>query len=333
MRVKRWSALLLSSAAAGCSGPQRMLDPKGPYAEQIAESWWIMFWLAAAVCVLVIVLLAYATLRSRKRARGAEVPEIDGMKLVVGGGIVLPFVVITGLLLYSLPLGDYVRRPIGSPDQALTIDVVGHMFWWEIRYPELGIVTANEVWIPAGRPIRVRLASEDVIHSFWVPELQGKTDMIPGRVNELWLKADRPGAYRGQCAEYCGHAHALMAFWVTALEPDEFEAWAERRRTPQPEPGDPAIARGREIFFAAGCGECHATRGAPLPPGLGSPGPALHDLATRRTLAAGTLENNRGNLAAWILEPQRIKPHNRMPNTLLEGEALQSLLDYLMSLR
>jgi cytochrome c oxidase subunit II len=326
------SALLLS--LAGCSGPQRVLAPKSPYAERIVESWWIMFGLAAAICVLVIVLLFWAVLRSRQRERGEQVSEVDGIKLVVGGGVVLPAVIISGLLVYSLPLGDYVRRPLGgTAEQALTVDVIGHMFWWEVRYPELGISTANEVWIPTGRPVRVRLASRDVIHSFWVPELQGKTDMLPGRVNELWLKASEPGAFRGQCAEYCGHGHALMAFWVTALPPDEFDAWAEQRRTPRPEPGNGRIAAGREVFFQAGCGECHATRGAALPRGIGVPGPDLSDLAARRTLAAGTLANNRGNLAAWILEPQRIKPHNRMPPTHLEGEALQALLDYLMSLR
>jgi cytochrome c oxidase subunit II len=332
-RTRSIVPLAALAAAIACAGPQRALDTAGPAAERIATLWWVMLALASAVCVLVTVLLVHASRVSRRRATGEERAEVNGTRLVAGLGVAMPVVVVLGVLVYSHRVGVEVHRVPGDPAGAVLVEVVGHQFWWEARYPELGIATANEIRIPAGRPVRFRLTSPDVIHSFWVPQLHGKIDLVPGRVNTLWVRADRPGRFRGQCAEYCGMSHALMAVWVEALGPEPWEAWVRARTTPAPEPDVPGAARGREVFFQAGCGECHATRGAPLAPELGTPGPDLADLATRRTLAAGTLPNNPGALGGWITDPQRRKPGNRMPPTLLAAEDLQALVTYLGTLR
>jgi cytochrome c oxidase subunit II len=326
------ASLAAFAAAAACSGPQRALDAAGPAAARIAVLWWVMLALAAAVSFLVTALLLHAVRVSRRRAAGGEAAEVDGTRLVVAGGVAMPVAVLFGVLVYSNRVGVEVHRPPGGGDP-IVVEVVGHQFWWEVRYPELGIATANEIRIPAGRPVRFRLTSPDVIHSFWVPQLHGKIDLIPGRVNTLWVRADRPGRFRGQCAEYCGMSHALMAFWVEALPPDAWEAWVRGRTFPAPEPEAAEVRRGREVFFAAGCGECHATRGVPLPAEVGTPGPDLTDLATRRTLAAGILPNNPGALGGWITDPQRRKPGNRMPPTLLPADELQALVAYLGTLR
>jgi cytochrome c oxidase subunit II len=255
--------------------------------------------------------------------------------LVWGGGVIVPVLVLFPLLVYSFHVGAEVYPPLGrdADPNVLTIEVIGHQFWWEVRYPQHGVATANEIWMPAGEPVRFVVHAPDVIHSFWIPQLHGKMDMIPGRINELWVRADEPGTFRGQCAEYCGMGHALMAFWVQALPPAEFRAWVERRRIVAPDPPGATIAFGREVFFSAGCGHCHATRGAPLAPQLGTVGPDLTDLAARRTLAAGTLANTREALADWIADPLRIKPGSRMPPTALPPTEMNALLDYLETLR
>jgi cytochrome c oxidase subunit II len=326
-------------ALGGCTGPQHMLDTRGPHAAEIAGLWWIMFTLASLVVVVVTVLVVVAVARGLRRSESAAGTEedtggtINGRVLVWTGGVIVPLVVIFFLVVQTVRVGNVVYRPAAEPEGALAIDVIGHQYWWEVRYPQYGITTANEIYLPAGEPVRVRVSSPDVIHSFWVPQLQGKIDMIPGRVNALWLQADEPGLFRGACAEYCGEGHALMAFWVEAMPRPEFGAWLAHRRSPPPLPQDPQILRGREVFFEAQCHHCHAIPGAPLPEALGEVGPDLSDYGRRRTIAAGTRPNNAGTLAAWIANPQRMKPGARMPATHLEGERLDALLRYLLALR
>jgi cytochrome c oxidase subunit 2 len=191
------------------------------------------------------------------------------------------------------------------------------------------VTTANELHIPAGQRVRLRLTSRDVIHSFWVPALQGKMDMIPGRTTETWLRAERPGLHRGQCAEYCGHQHARMALWVVVDSPDGFAAWLAQERRPAAEPLDAEAQRGRAVFQAQACAGCHAIRGATV--GVG--GPDLTHVANRRTLAAGTLDNVPGNLAGWIADPQAHKPGNLMPRVPLRAPDLHALVAYLGTLR
>jgi cytochrome c oxidase subunit II len=323
---------LAGLGVAGCTGA---LDAAGPAAARIATLWWVMFAIAAAVTVLVTLLLLHAVRVSRRREQDAGAGEVDGIRLVVAGGVAMPIVVLLGVLAYSFRVGVDVHAVPGDPADAVTVEVTGRQFWWEVRYPELGITTANEIRIPAGRPVRFLLTSPDVIHSFWVPRLHGKIDLIPGRLNTLWVRADAPGRFRGQCAEYCGMSHALMLFWVDALDADAWRVWVdERRAASAPDAADPPqVARGREVFADAGCGECHATRGAPLPAALGTVGPDLRGLAGRRTIAAGILPNTPEALRGWIADPQRHKPGNRMPPTPLDDERMRALIAYLGSLR
>ncbi len=285
---------------AGCADAPSMLDPAGPEAAAIADTWWVMFWGGVAILALVMGLALGAVFRRP----GGWAPRSDW--LIVGGGLLMPVVLLTGLLIYGL----VVSVPPG-PENPLTIRVIGHQWWWEVHYPQGGrvAITANEIHVPAGRDLRLELHSADVIHSFWVPQLGGKRDLIPGRANRLELRAEAPGLYHGQCAEFCGAQHAHMRLLVVARPEDEFHAWLARQHTPAPEPATPIERRGRERFFARGCDECHTVRGTPA---RGRDGPDLTHVGGRRTLGAGTLENRPGAIARWITEHHRLKPGNRM---------------------
>lgn len=321
--------------ASGCSGTQHVLDTKSQDAEQIATLWWVMLTLALLVSLLVAVVLAVATTKAVRRRRGHVTSDVRGNWVVAAGGVALPLLVVFPLLIYNHRIGTAILGP--SPDDAgaYTIEVIGHQYWWEIRYPAERIVTANELRIPAGRRVRIHLTAPDVIHSFWVPQLHGKIDMIPGRRNTIWLRANEPGVYRGQCAEYCGVAHAMMAFWVEALPEDAYAEWTANwhARAAATTALTPAARRGEALFLAIGCQQCHATRGRVLPHEVGVPGPDLTDLATRRTLAAGRLPNSPESLAAWVRDPQRLKPGNRMPPTSVSDAHMADLVAYLESLR
>ena len=212
--------------------------------------------------------------------------------------------------------------------------MTGYQWWWDVRYedslPIRRLRTANEIHIPVGRPVRLLLESGDVNHSFWVPRLQGKLDLIPGQTNTLWLQADEPGVYQGQCAEYCGEQHAHMGLLVVAQPPDEFARWYEGQLAGAAEPTDSLRRRGQEVFTGSGCALCHAVRGTGA---MAAVGPDLTHLASRRTLGAGMVPNTRGYLGGWIVNPQAIKPGNRMPAMPLSGPELQALLAYLEGLQ
>ncbi|MCW4384784.1 cytochrome c oxidase subunit II [Salinibacterium sp. SYSU T00001] len=332
-------------ALAGCSreGQQSILNPQGERAEAVNGLWELMLWIGVIVWVIVSVVLVVALVRRRRareeRARneGAD-PDADATAngrraiWIVGiAGAIVPGLVIAGVTVAS----TLVTRDI-DPAQAgetPTVEVIGHQYWWEVVYPEDDVVSANEIHIPVGERVRVEVTSDDVIHSFWVPELSGKMDMIPGRTNALWLHADEPGLYWGQCAEFCGLQHALMRIVVVAHEAEEYESWLEARQEPAEwTPGDEEseeVAFGREVFMSSSCVYCHTIEGTAANATIG---PDLTHIASRETLAAGILPNTRGDLAGWILDPQSIKPGNKMPGTDLEGEELQALLTYLESL-
>src|SRR5690606_11816783 len=203
-------------------------------------------------------------------------------------------------------------------------------FWWAVHYPESGVVTANEIVIPTGRAVRIELTSEDVIHSFWVPVLGGKADLIPGRTNQTYIEADEPGRYRGQCAEFCGVQHANMRVFVEALTPDAFESWLADQAAPAETPADDeAFVLGQQVFLSVGCASCHTVRGQGA---TGEIGPDLTHVRSRQTLAGGTIENTPGNMAAWILRPQSMKPGAPMPDTQLGADELDALLSFLTEL-
>lgn len=317
--------LLLAAPLAAC-GPQAPLDAWGPQAERIAELSWLLFAGGGVILTLVVVLTAAAVWAPRSwRAR------MGRPGFVVGMGIVFPAVTLGALLVHTLGIARALAL-FGGGEPPLRVEIVGRQYWWEMRYLESGAVTANELRIPRGRDVELVLTSADVIHSVWIPNLHGKLDMIPGRANALRLRADRAGVLRGQCTEFCGRQHALMAFAVVVEEPPAFEAWLQRQLAPIPAPATAEEEAGMRIFGAAGCGACHAVRGTEWQARLA---PDLSRIGSRLTLAAGALPNTRANLAGWIAAPQDIKPGNAMPAyaRALSGEEIGALSLWLDGLR
>jgi cytochrome c oxidase subunit 2 len=299
------------------SALQSALAPAGPEAAAIAAMTWVLVAGAATIFVAVMGLAAWALVSPPAWLRGRG--------LVIGGGIVFPLIALSALLVYTLLTSPRLAAAT-APD--LVVEVTGEQWWWRVHYLDregtLDFATANEIRIPAGAVVELRLRSADVLHSFWVPALAGKLDLVPGKDNRLRLVADRPGRYRGQCAEYCGGPHGLMAFHVVALAPAEFEAWRTAQRRPRSGSGGPA--EGRRLFLAH-CASCHTVRGTPA---AGGRGPDLTHLAGRDTLGAGLLPNNAGALAGWIASSQQLKPGNLMPEfRQFSGEELSALAAWL----
>lgn len=324
-RRRSASAAAAGLFATGCGGGPSILDPRGEVAERIATLGWIHLVVVTAVFVVVLLLLLVPVLRSVARPQAAGHHPVDARVWIVGGAAAST-IILAFLFISSLPTLSALSPPA---DAELVVEVVGHRWWWEVRYPAPGATTANEVHIPAGRQVLVRLTTADVIHSFWAPQLGGKLDLIPGNTNVMRLHADRPGTYRGACAEYCGLQHAHMRFLVVALSPEAYEAWIRREARPARPPTDPAAREGLRVFLSTGCASCHTIRGTPA---AGKLGPDLTHLASRATLGAGALPNRRGHLAGWILNSQAIKPGNLMPDMPLTGPQLQALLAYLATL-
>jgi len=303
-----------------------MVAAAGPHAERILDLWWIT--LAICLVVFAAVLIGFL-LALRKGLGGTGMgarPHVPVAAALAVSGLLL-------LVVVFLSFGtDRALATLGGED-ALKIEVTAHRWWWEVRYmdpePSRIFTTANELTIPVGRPVELTLRSDDVIHSFWVPNLGGKKDMIPGRTATLRLRADKAGTYRGQCAEFCGVQHAKMALLVNASE--EYEKWAEAQRSSAPEPGSDEEKRGRELFLNGTCAMCHAIRGTPA---NGRRAPDLTHFASRQTLAAGTVPNTRGYLAGWIIDPHSIKPGVNMPaHSTLSPSDLHALLAYVGMLK
>jgi cytochrome c oxidase subunit 2 len=310
---------------------QSVLDPAGPQARTIAEVTWWFFGLLTVVYVLVIGALLWAVLRRRRDSDDA--PETSRrLTTVVASAVGVTIATLVVLSVVSVVAGRGLTSPSGPG--AITIDVIGHQWWWEFQYHDVSanerVNSPNELHIPVGVPVALKAMSRDVIHSFWVPNLHGKKDMIPGHPTGTFLRADRAGTFWGQCAEFCGHQHAKMAFLVVAEPSRQFTAWLETQRDTAHTPAGSLARRGQEVFLASSCVLCHAVGGTPA----GSrAGPDLTHLASRRTIAAGTLPNTRGHLAGWVVDPQQIKPGVRMPPNAIEPHDLQALLAYLESLR
>ena len=308
---------------------QSALHPAGVQAARIGDLWWFLFWLCAVVYVLVLGALVLA-IRARRRSAGGPDDRRLTTSVVAASGVTV--VALLAVLFVSVMTGRAVGS-LADPD-ALVVEITGSQWWWDVVYdhpnPSLRVTSANELHIPVGRPVAITLKSTDVIHSFWVPNLHGKIDLIPGRSNTIWIQADTPGIYRGQCAEYCGLQHANMAFAVIAEPSDAFERWIMAQRQPAPDPTTPEQQRGRQIVESGPCAMCHTVRGTRAG---GRTAPDLTHLATRSTIAAGAAPNTRGYLAGWIADPQHLKPGTRMPSTGLSGADLQAVLAYLELLR
>ncbi|MBW3594798.1 MAG: cytochrome c oxidase subunit II [Actinobacteria bacterium] len=300
-----------------------ILDPAGPGARLIESLWWPMLWISTAVFVIVCVFL----LRAMARGRRDGYESLDrreprwGEPFIAIAGVFIPALILAGVYVYSLRQMD-VLSDIGD-DASYEIEVVARNWWWEARYPN-GAVTANEIHIPAGEPVRLKLTAADVIHSFWVPELQAKTDHVPGHDNYMWIEADEPGRYRGQCAEFCGLQHANMIFYVVADAPDVFDEWVANEAADADAVGTP----GEQLFLDASCAGCHTVRGTTAD---GDLGPDLTHLATRETIA-GVVANSRENLRAFSADPHTFKPGVSMPPTELSPDELDAVVDYLMEL-
>jgi cytochrome c oxidase subunit 2 len=251
------------------------------------------------------------------------------MVLIFGLG--LPAGVFFSILAYSVSVGQMMGT--AAYKNAPVVEVTGKQWWWRVRYlsgSDVIAETANEIHMPAGVPMKFKLQTTDVIHSFWVPNLSGKMDMIPGRTNEIWIRADREGVWRGECAEFCGAQHAHMQFEVIAENPDKYSEWLARQKRPAEQPVSPAAQHGMEVFVSGPCVMCHTVRGTPA---AASAGPDLTHVAGRRKIAAGTLANTRGHLGAWIVNAQGIKPGSRMPRLTLEPGHMDALVAYLETLR
>ena len=322
--MARLALLLLPAPVllAGCgSNGQSTLAPHSKASGEITTLWWSMMIGAWIVFGVVVMLLAVAFLRRR----GEERPRDDSRtkRLILIGGGAAPVVVLSVLFAFALRTMPATSAPKGKA--ALTVEVIGHQWWWEVRYPGTDAVTANELHLPARTDVRLEVRTADVIHSFWLPELNRKIDMIPGRTNSILLRADRVGTYRGQCAEFCGLQHANMAFFVFAEPPARFRAWLARESKPAAVHGN-----GEAAFVGVGCGACHTIRGTPA---KGDVGPDLTHLASRTSLAALTIPNKQGYLAAWIADPQHVKPGNHMPDLDLKGPEVQAVVAYLERLK
>ncbi len=307
--------------------------PAGPQALLLDRLGDFLSLTAAVVFVLVVAALLAAAFHRRREREDPEDPSRErtmAMAVAIAAGAT----VATLLAVLFLSFGTGRRLTATPPSDAIRIRVTGRQWWWDVEYrdslPSRWATTANEIHVPVGRPVVLQLRASDVIHSFWVPNLGVKRDMIPGQETSIWFRADTAGVYRGQCAEFCGHQHARMAFLVVAESPERFAAWLERQRDTARTPADSLARRGQEVFLASSCVMCHAIGGTPAGSRIG---PNLTHLASRRTIAAGALPNTRGHLAGWIIDPQQIKPGARMPPNALEPRDLQALLAYLESLR
>ena len=325
----------MPTVLAGCGGSQDTLNPHSHAATDIANLFWVMMAVAFGGLALVTGLLVLAWVRRGRRgfATDPDDPhpgERAGWWMVLGMGVVFPIAVVVALFIVSDGLIVHVTEAPAVSQTDMTIQAIGHQWYWEFRYPGTKTVTADEMHIPVGTRINLVATTADVIHSFWVPELNRKVDTIPGQRNRILLYANKPGVYRGQCAEYCGLQHAHMAMLVFAQPKAQFQAWLRRQAAPAAAPKTPLARRGEDVFVNGPCSSCHTIRGTSA---HGTIGPDLTHLASRHTLAALTIPNRKGYLGGWILDPQHIKPGNKMPGLNLSGPRFQALLTYLESLK
>jgi cytochrome c oxidase subunit II len=330
----RAMVLLVAASAGGCSGWQSALDPQGPQANHLAQLIWGFTIVCAVVFLLVMAALVVALLRrAETRTDPLTQNPLFARRSVVAVGT---SVAATALIVLALTGWSYYsQKQIYSPaDAQLTIQVTGQQWWWEIRYedpqPNQTFTTANEIHIPVGVTVKLKLKSSDVIHSLWVPSLAGKQDLIPGQDNELHLTASRPGVYRGQCAEFCGIQHAHMSLLVIAEPQEDFDRWRQTQIASADEPDDDDARRGRDAFLSKPCVMCHAVQGTLAG---GRVAPDLTHVGSRRYIGAGVLPLSRGNLAAWIVDPHGIKPGVNMPTIKLEPDDVNTIAAYLEGLK
>lgn len=328
-------ALMPERAAAGT--PMSYLESYGSPGNEIVGLTWGLLILAIVVVIIISVLVIIGVSVRPKlnhEGLGTRLPVVREHGAAMNwiyAGLALTTIVLAGAITWTMFTMAAIAAPPGGAK--LKITVTGHQWWWEVTYsdgtPSRQFTTANEIHIPVGQPVNIELHSADVIHSFWVPALAGKTDLIPGQTNHAWLEADKPGVYRGQCTEYCGRQHAHMALRVFADRPEAFQSWWDGQLQDAPAPKNEIVAAGQQRFVAR-CGACHGVRGVQASARFG---PDLSHLMSRTTLAAGLLPNNAGQLSAWIANPQTLKPDSKMPNLDISGQELAEIRQFLLTLK
>lgn len=347
VQPRGWSASVLPALLllfAGCGGvekfPQTSLVPRSDFAREIDGLFWLTVILGSLVALAVFVVSAYIMLRFRYRPEQPEPKQVHGNTTLELAWTLIPAVL---LAIIAVPTVNtiFATQPTNPPPNALEVDVVGWQWWWEFKYPTADgdtLITANEIHVPVGTPIALRLRGGDVIHSFWVPQMGGKRDVIPNRVNTILFTPEEPGVYLGQCAEFCGESHALMKMRLIAHTPAGFQRWVRNEYSPAVAPFDPAptladsaILLGSKLFASKGCIACHTIDG--LPAAVGRLGPNLTHLASRHTIAAGILENNTINLERWINNPQAVKPGALMENLGWTPREVEYIVAYLQTLQ
>jgi cytochrome c oxidase subunit 2 len=327
------AALGLLLAACAQDAPYDSLAPAGPVADKQAELYWLVFWIATGVFVLVEGALVFALIRFRSRSAEGTPRQIHGNTRLEIMWTILPALLLAGVAVPTVgTIFDLASRPQGD---VLEVNVTGHQWWWEVEYPDLGVVTANEIHVPTDRPVAFNLTSEDVIHSFSVPRLAGKQDLIPGRTSTLYIEAPNAGTYLGLCQEFCGLSHANMRFRVIAEEAADFDAWVQGELSEAASPPKGSLeAEGMGYFAGGQCIGCHTIGG--VEGAVGTLGPNLTHVGSRDTFAGGIFELNEGNLRRWLEDAPRLKPGSKMPSGIrdmgLTDEQIEALVAYLMSL-
>jgi cytochrome c oxidase subunit 2 len=309
--------------------PQTTVWPQSDLGHKIQDIYLLLFWLSLIIAVLVEGALIWTMIKFRSRPTDTErPPQIHGNTALEIGWTIAPAVI---LVIISVPTLQLLFEMRGAPPRdAMQIEVVGHQWWWEFRYPDSAIVTANEVHVPVGKAVNFELRSADVIHSFWVPQMAGKLDLTPGHRQNLFFTPQSTGEFYGQCTEFCGLQHANMRFRMVVDEPAAYDAWVKRQQTPQAREAGEDVKAGQEAFSRAGCIACHTIDGTNA---AGTVGPNLTHVGSRTTIAAGILDNNAENLYTWIRDPQAVKPGNLMPNLYLNPDDAKAIAQYLLSLK
>ena len=304
-----------------------VFNPASPEGKAISDLFLAVLIICGVILAVVSGLVAYSLVRSRARPGAGEPRQVFGNRRLEVIWTVVPFLVLVwifALTVQAMRISD--PAAVQSPD----LTVIGHQWWWEVRYAKSGVVTVNEIHIPTGERLSVQLESADVIHDFWVPQLARKMDMVPGLTNHIWLQADKPGTYLGACAEYCGAEHAWMRFLVMAEPPAEFAAWTAHQAQPAPAAATGAEEWGRQLFLKMTCVNCHPIRGVAT---FANAAPDLTHLASRRTLGAGVMQNTPADLTRWLKNPQGIKPDCKMPNLNLTDAQVHDLVSFFEGLQ
>lgn len=332
--MRRWAFVMgimaLIFVLAGCQQQYEMsiLDAAGTTAEIQERLIWLAIYIMSLVVTVVTLILIYVLIRYRRK-RGDDTPpkQVEGNNLLEAIWVIVPIILIAILAVPTVTT-TFSLDQVQADENAITVKVVGAQFWWQFEYPDYGIVTAQELHIPVGTKVNLELETRDTLHSFWVPRLSGKTDLISGRTNFMWMEAQKPGTYIGKCAELCGDSHALMDFLVVAESREDFDRWVESMKNPQTEPTNALSEQGQQIF-AQSCAGCHAVAGTEF---AGTSGPDLTGFGNRQKVA-GIKDNTDENVAQWIKDPASMKPGSLMPAMPLSDEDVEALVAYLKDLK